>query len=700
MPHFPQSLRRILEGLSLSKKVQAMALVLVLAYIFMIFSFSIGVFSLGQDVQQSTRTVSFYTTLQQIQRHIDSYRSIQLELMRSAKEMLLAKDDRYEDEEAIKTRKLKGIESTVLALTLSQELSASLAKVFPAWPRISPLYLLLDHDSFLLENLNQSLPRAIEERKGIIITFKDRESAWASLLLTYQDDLARLGEAFDLSGSKRKGQILGTIQQKTSDLLLASTLLTKDLALAYLDQKNILVINADIQAINQELARLDQELGQGELGTYRQYRETVNKLIGTISTEQVPLLNRYIDELGRADLKLWTLDFQLHQRTAAVLRQLDDWEHIILGSIGQSTRDMTQRQTVLLERVNLILGGNALLAILASVLVLVIFYFFSKSILVPVRQATSFVKALEGGDFSLRLSPRGNDEITALGRALDSMAQEVLAVNSGLEKLVQERTLELEHRLLDLREAQSSLLKSERLASMTPLLFGVAHELNTPLGTCITAASYAEDLLGQAGQTMDSGTYGQLSEALSLINRGLGRSSDLIRNFKGLAILQNQDTAKLTTIGVLCQEVLGMLGELVEKQGVRTSIAGNLELQARVVALPLKTALEQAIRNGLVHGVRKEPGREDTLNIDIFPVDADYFAIRISDSGYGMTEDNLKKAFEPFFTTGRNQGMAGLGLYLVHNIVSQQLHGRVTLEHNSNGGMALDLILPLDSQAS
>lgn len=677
--------------LKLARKVQVMGFILVLAYIFMIGSFSVGLLSIGTAVEDSINTVEFNTDLQMLLRQMDLFRSTQLELLRLAKEMLLARDERHEAPESAKTRTARAVESAALAQAVTARLTKPMAMLFPGKPELIPIGPIVGQNKNFLQSLNKELPGAIESRKQIIINFNDQEAKWATLLAAYQEELAGITRRFDLAGSSRKVNLLTQIQQKTAETLLASAKLTKGVDLAYIDQKNITEIDTYLSSIHSDLLALQQVIPPEEVSLFRRYQAVIDNIAKTVVQAQLPSLHAHINQLGEADLKLWTLDYQLQGSSDLILGQLGAWERLITASIGRSTSDMTKRQAVLLDRVGVILSGNALIALMASFVVVILFIFFSRSILIPVNQATKFVNEIEAGNLSIRMSPRGNDEISALGRSLDNMAQRVLMVNTGLEQLVTERTNELEKRLHDLREAQARLLKSERLASMTPLLFGVAHELNTPLGTCITAASYASQLIQDLPEAMETPIRKQLGEALDLVNRGLGRSTDLIRNFKGLAILQNQDLARSTILGPLCREVIDGLYTLAAKFNANIDLRGDLKLEACIVASPMRVALEHAIGNAIVHGSNPE---SSTVLVEISHEDTESAIIRISDSGKGMADGDLAKAFEPFFTTARNHGMTGLGLFLIHNIVHEQLNGSVTLANKPDGGMCLTFVLP------
>jgi len=68
--------------------------------------------------------------------------------------------------------------------------------------------------------------------------------------------------------------------------------------------------------------------------------------------------------------------------------------------------------------------------------------------------------------------------------------------------------------------------------------------------------------------------------------------------------------------------------------------------------------------------------------------------LRVADNGCGMAPEIKRLAFDPFFTTRRHYGATGLGLHIVHNIVTERLGGRLNLESEPGAGTTVSLILP------
>jgi signal transduction histidine kinase len=87
-------------------------------------------------------------------------------------------------------------------------------------------------------------------------------------------------------------------------------------------------------------------------------------------------------------------------------------------------------------------------------------------------------------------------------------------------------------------------------------------------------------------------------------------------------------------------------------------------------------------------------GKTGTIDISVRAAGADNVEILFSDDGCGMSSSIRRQAFDPFFTTRRDQGCTGLGLHIVHSIVTQRLGGRVSLDSEPGAGTRIQLILP------
>ena len=280
-----------------------------------------------------------------------------------------------------------------------------------------------------------------------------------------------------------------------------------------------------------------------------------------------------------------------------------------------------------------------------------------------------------------------------------------------LEAQVDARTAELnqarlhaEGALADLKRTQGQLVAAEKMAALGQLVAGVAHEINTPVGIAVTAASHLQDLaVRQAGQL----ELGQLSrkdlkewqltsaEAARLIVESLERASTLVKSFKQVAVDQSSEQRRTFVLGTFLEEVRNALTPGFRRSLHRLVIAEcppDLTLDSFPGAL--FQVLANLVNNAVLHGFGDAPERPGEMRIAVTAVHPQRVQITFSDNGAGMPADILARACDPFFTTRRGSGGSGLGLHLVHNLTTQLLGGHITLDSTPGRGTTVLLDLP------
>ncbi|MBA4344340.1 MAG: hypothetical protein C0423_19550 [Methylibium sp.] len=302
---------------------------------------------------------------------------------------------------------------------------------------------------------------------------------------------------------------------------------------------------------------------------------------------------------------------------------------------------------------------------------------------------------------------REGELIGFLGVARDISAQrqaerDLRALNTELESRVAARTSELADTLNTLQHAQVELLRAERMAALGSLVAGVAHELNTPLGNCLTTASTLEARSVEVKNEFSSGAMRRAtlerylddtSTATSILLRGLTSACDLVQHFKQLSVDQTSEQRRSFALESVVADVLGLARARWKITPYRIETA----LQALPQALdsypgPLGQVLSNLMQNALMHAF--EGRNEGMLRISCKPLDARHFELRVEDDGVGMSEEVRQRAFDPFFTTKLGRGGTGLGLNIVYNIVNDVLGGRLELKQREGGGTCFHFYLP------
>lgn len=290
------------------------------------------------------------------------------------------------------------------------------------------------------------------------------------------------------------------------------------------------------------------------------------------------------------------------------------------------------------------------------------------------------------------------------GRALSASERtryqaELEQLNSSLEQIISQRTVELTQSLEQLQQTQHRLIEVEKMASLGRLVSGIAHEINTPLGVAVTANSHAQATLLELEQLFDANqlTRQQFSlsgstikHSISMVHANLQRAVDLVNSFKQTAAASTDQDAEWLLLSQFIPQVLSTLSSELQqyKVDVELNIPANIEIQS--YASPLATVLSRLIENACVHAFNNPQNRRITISASM---NKHSCQLDVADNGRGMTNDELTRAFEPFFTTRRSSGAKGLGLTLVFNLVSHLLQGEIRLL-NTDNGCTISLTLP------
>ncbi len=296
-------------------------------------------------------------------------------------------------------------------------------------------------------------------------------------------------------------------------------------------------------------------------------------------------------------------------------------------------------------------------------------------------------------------------------RALQAEQARLEEANAELlrrEAIIASQRDELAHKVAELEEAQqqlgetrNSLTQAEKLASLGRLVAGVAHELNTPIGIALTAISHLEDVVAALDKAVATGklTRSQLTEhqdtlrdSALLVHSNIGRAADLVQSFKRVAVDQASEERRDFLLGAYIDEVLQSLAPRLrgEPHRVRVECPTGIHMDSYPGAL--FQVLTNLIINALIHAF--EPQTQGTITILVRELPDDQVELRFQDDGRGVPAAHMDRLFEPFFTTNRARGGSGLGLHIVFNLVTQSLHGSISVTSAEGRGTCFTLTLP------
>jgi PAS domain S-box-containing protein len=255
--------------------------------------------------------------------------------------------------------------------------------------------------------------------------------------------------------------------------------------------------------------------------------------------------------------------------------------------------------------------------------------------------------------------------------------------------------------LRNLRETQNSLIEAEKLAALGRLVAGVAHEVNNPVGISLTVASSLERKTALFASEVARGNLKRSSlndfieasrDASSQLVGNLNRAAELIQSFKQVAADRNYSDQRAFDLADLTEQVVMSLRPGLRKHNLTLNVECQPNLLMNSYPGPYGQVLTNLFLNSVAHAFPN--GRSGTVDIKVRESGKDNVEILFSDNGIGMSLDVRRRAFDPFFTTRRDQGGTGLGLHIVYSIVTNRLGGRLDLDSEPGGGTQIQIILP------
>jgi len=255
--------------------------------------------------------------------------------------------------------------------------------------------------------------------------------------------------------------------------------------------------------------------------------------------------------------------------------------------------------------------------------------------------------------------------------------------------------------LRNLRETQASLIEAEKLAALGRLVAGVAHEVNNPVGISLTVASALERKTAIFADEVARGDLRRSSlnefletcrDASSQLVANLNRAAELIQSFKQVAADRNYSDQRSFDLADLTEQVVMSLRPGLRKHNLTLMVDCQPNLIMNSYPGPYGQVLTNLFLNAVAHAFPN--GRAGTIDIRARESGKDNVEIIFSDNGCGMSLDVRRRAFDPFFTTRRDQGGTGLGLHIVYSIVTNRLGGRLDLDSEPGGGTRIQIILP------
>lgn len=251
-----------------------------------------------------------------------------------------------------------------------------------------------------------------------------------------------------------------------------------------------------------------------------------------------------------------------------------------------------------------------------------------------------------------------------------------------------------------LKNAQETLIEAEKMAALGGLVAGVAHEINTPVGVSVTAASHfdhsTEKIIGkyETGKMtkVDLEKYftdTKLSSKIILSN--LERAADLINSFKKIAVDQSSEEQREFYLNNYLHEIVLSLRPQLKKTKHQVEISCPEDLLVDGFPGAISQIITNLIANSLIHAFEEDDEGSISICCD---VSDGQVKIQYTDSGKGMEASIIKRIFEPFFTTNRSNSGSGLGMHIIYNLVKKSLNGNIECKSELGLGTTFNIAFP------
>ena len=258
-------------------------------------------------------------------------------------------------------------------------------------------------------------------------------------------------------------------------------------------------------------------------------------------------------------------------------------------------------------------------------------------------------------------------------------------VYQHLEDLVEKRTR-------DLVDAQEQLVQSGKMAALGGLVSGIAHEINTPLGNSITSTSLLSVITNKAMKKFDKGElkedelkqhFLKSNKTIGYIAEALAKVDMLILRFKQIAVDQGDEKRRLFDLKSHLEEITGRAKVMLNMERFDFHLEFNKPIVIDSYPNVFFQIIFELLSNTLLHAYENKDGGEVYIKAS---QEDGTVNIVYRDKGRGISEENIAMVFDPFYTSSRSKGSAGLGLYIIYILVAKQLNGTINCTSSAEAG--------------
>ena len=314
----------------------------------------------------------------------------------------------------------------------------------------------------------------------------------------------------------------------------------------------------------------------------------------------------------------------------------------------QAIIDTDNRVRLGFARIGWIVGGASLSSLLLIILV-------SHSITVPVGKLMKGIETVGLGKLDYTIDIKSKDEIGEIAAAFNDMTDK-------------------------LQESREQIIRSEKLAVLGKLAGGVGHELRNPLAAISNAIYYLQTVLLEPDETIE--------KYLETINRNVHKSEQIISDLLDLSRTKGSEIQQAS--------VSELVKEVVESQPPPEGIKISTQIPTKLPAVFIDRQQISQVLDNLISNAYQAMPKGGELGIRAQKKNS-MVSISITDTGSGIPKENMKKIFEPLFTT-KARGI-GLGLVVSKNLVEVN-GGSIRVKSKEGQGSTFTISLPINREAS
>ena len=413
----------------------------------------------------------------------------------------------------------------------------------------------------------------------------------------------------------------------------------------------------------------------------------------SLNKNEAPCISCHSKPLGKREMPLWainrgkegyrmlTIVRPIHNEPACYTSSchIHPKEQKIIGFVKADFSLSILDETLKKQKIAITAFLIGFICLLSGVLCTILW----KLVSVPLSMLTHGMERVAAGELDYVVEIKTKDEIGELAGAFNAMTadlsiakKELIEWGTTLEKKVEKKTEEI-------RKAQAQLVHSEKLASLGRMAAGVAHEINSPLTGIVTFGYLLQKKFPEGSEERQD---------IDVIIEQANRCSNIIKGLLGFARATSVEKG-LVNLNDVINSSLNMIRHKADFFNVK--IVLNLDETLQHI-MANASQIQQVFLNMIINAADAMEGKGSfTITTQKVIDDGKSFAeVIFTDTGHGISEENLPKLFEPFFTTKPVGKGTGLGLAVSHGII-QDHGGKMLVRSKLGEGTSFFVRLPI-----